>query len=108
MPKLRTPTQVFDVGSRAVLRQLKGHQRPVHVARFSSDKLHALSGGDDATVGASCHPPLPARTDPKSCSTPSDILDMPGSFAVLQRVTAALALRVECTAPHVRKERHCW
>lgn len=42
--------QVFDVGSRAVLRQLKGHQRPVHVARFSPDKLHVLSGGDDATV----------------------------------------------------------
>lgn len=38
------------MGSRAVLRQLKGHQRPVHVARFSPDKLHVLSGGDDATV----------------------------------------------------------
>lgn len=45
-----TCEQVFDVGSRAVLRQLKGHQRPVHVARFSPDKLHVLSGGDDATV----------------------------------------------------------
>jgi len=42
--------QLFDTGSRNVLRQFKGHQRPVHVARFSPDKLHVLSGGDDATV----------------------------------------------------------
>ena len=31
-----------------MLRQLKGHQRPVHVARFAPDKVHVLSGGDDA------------------------------------------------------------
>ena len=44
--------QVFQTSSRAVLRQFKAHQRPVHVARFSPDKLHVLSGSDDATVGA--------------------------------------------------------
>lgn len=44
--------QVFQTNSRAVLRQLKAHQRPVHVARFSPDKLHVLSGSDDATVGS--------------------------------------------------------
>ena len=33
-----------------MLRQLKGHARPVHVARFSPDKVHVLSGGDDVTV----------------------------------------------------------
>ena len=42
--------QVFQTSSRAVLRQLKAHQRPVHVARFSPDKLHVVSGSDDATV----------------------------------------------------------
>ncbi len=40
--------QVFDANSRGLLRQLKGHQRPVHVTRFAPDKLHLLSGGDDA------------------------------------------------------------
>lgn len=43
-------TQVFDAGSRSVLRQLKGHSRPVHVTRFASDKTHVLSGGDDVTL----------------------------------------------------------
>lgn len=33
-----------------MLRQLKGHQRPVHVARFAPDKVHVLSGGDDVTL----------------------------------------------------------
>ena len=42
--------QIFQTNSRAVLRQLKAHQRPVHVARFSPDKLHVLSASDDATV----------------------------------------------------------
>lgn len=43
--------QIFQTTSRAVLRQLKAHQRPVHVTRFSPDKLHVLSASDDATVG---------------------------------------------------------
>jgi WD40 repeat protein len=43
-------TQVFDAGSRSVLRQLKGHSRPVHVTRFAADKTHVLSGGDDVTL----------------------------------------------------------
>ena len=50
-PKAVPPTpcwQVFDASSRGLLRQFKGHQRPVHVARFAPDKLHVLSGGDDA------------------------------------------------------------
>lgn len=42
--------QVFDAGSRTVLRQFKGHKRPCHVTRFSPDRLHVLSGGDDVTV----------------------------------------------------------
>ena len=42
--------QVFDSGSRAVLRQFQGHKRAVHVTRFAPDKLHVLSGGDDVTV----------------------------------------------------------
>lgn len=42
--------QVFDANSRTLLRQLKGHKRPVHVARFALDRLHVLSGSDDATV----------------------------------------------------------
>lgn len=43
-------TQVFDANSRSVLRQLKGHQRPVHVTRFAPDKTHVMSGGDDVTL----------------------------------------------------------
>jgi len=42
--------QVFDAGSRAVLRQFKGHKRPTHVARWSPDKLHVLSASDDVTI----------------------------------------------------------
>lgn len=42
--------QVFDANSRGVLRQLKAHKRPAHVARFSADKVHVLSGSDDVTV----------------------------------------------------------
>lgn len=42
--------QVFDTSSRALLRQLRGHRRPVHAVSFGSDKLHLLSGGDDAAV----------------------------------------------------------
>lgn len=42
--------QVFDVNSRTLLRQLKGHKRPVRVARYALDRLHVLSGSDDATV----------------------------------------------------------
>ena len=42
--------QVFDAGSRSVLRQLKAHKRPTHVARFSPDRQHVLSGSDDVTV----------------------------------------------------------
>ncbi|GAX79819.1 hypothetical protein CEUSTIGMA_g7259.t1 [Chlamydomonas eustigma] len=42
--------QVFDTGSRSVLRQFKAHQRPTHVTRFSPDKQHVLSGSDDVTV----------------------------------------------------------
>lgn len=43
--------QVFDINSRLVLRQLKGHSRAVHWVRYSpSDKLHLLSGSDDNTV----------------------------------------------------------
>ncbi|KAL6761546.1 WD40-repeat-containing domain protein [Haematococcus lacustris] len=42
--------KVFDSGSRAMLRQLKAHKRPTHVARWSPDKLHVLSGSDDVTV----------------------------------------------------------
>lgn len=42
--------QVFDAESRSLLRQLRGHLRPVHVARFSPVHPQLLSGGDDATV----------------------------------------------------------
>jgi U3 small nucleolar RNA-associated protein 15 len=41
---------VFDANSRGLLRQFKGHKRAAHVAQFSPDKLHVLSGGDDVTV----------------------------------------------------------
>ena len=42
--------QVFDSGSRTLLRQFKGHKAPVHVARFAADQLHVLSGGDDGLL----------------------------------------------------------
>ncbi|KAH7423109.1 hypothetical protein KP509_12G039300 [Ceratopteris richardii] len=43
--------QVFDMNSRLVLRQLKGHSRAVHWVQYHpSDKLHVLSGSDDSTV----------------------------------------------------------
>ena len=42
--------QMFDSQKQTLLRQLKGHQRPVHTTRFAPDKMHVLSGSDDATV----------------------------------------------------------
>ena len=42
--------QVFDGNKRTLLRQLKGHSQAVHVARFSLDRKHILTCGDDATV----------------------------------------------------------
>ncbi|KAG0623543.1 hypothetical protein M758_3G181700 [Ceratodon purpureus] len=43
--------QIFDLGSRQILRQLKGHKGAVHWVRYApQDKLHVLSAGDDRTV----------------------------------------------------------
>eukprot|EP00899_Mesostigma_viride_P017373 jgi/Mesvir1/25637/Mv01855-RA.1 len=42
--------QVFDLSSRTVLRIFKGHTRPVHVTRYSPDRIHVISGSDDCTV----------------------------------------------------------
>lgn len=42
--------QVFDAGSRTLLRQFKGHTAPVHVAKFAAGQLHVLSGSDDSHV----------------------------------------------------------
>jgi len=42
--------QIFDAGSRSLLRQMTLHKRPVHSVTFAHDKLHLLSAGDDATV----------------------------------------------------------
>lgn len=48
--------QVFDpyAGNKdeRLVRQLKGHERPVHTTRFAPSKFHVLSGSDDATVGS--------------------------------------------------------
>lgn len=44
--------QVFDAASRTLLRQLKGHEAPVHATVFAADKLKALSGSDDSTVSS--------------------------------------------------------
>ena len=42
--------QVFDLASRAVLRQFRTHARPTHSAAFSPDKTHLASASDDTTV----------------------------------------------------------
>ncbi|KAF9921035.1 snoRNA-binding rRNA-processing protein [Linnemannia zychae] len=42
--------QIFDVGSRAILRTFREHRHPVHVTKFSSDKTQILSASDDKTV----------------------------------------------------------
>lgn len=44
------PPQVFDASSRSVLRRFDAHKKPVHVTRFSPDRLHVLSGSDDVTL----------------------------------------------------------
>ena len=55
--------QVFDAGSRTLLRQLKAHKRAAHVAHFSPDRMHVLSAADDTTVG------IPLCTQPASLMT---------------------------------------
>lgn len=43
--------QVFDVKSRTPLRKLRSHSRPVQFVQYPVlDKLHLVSGGDDAVV----------------------------------------------------------
>ncbi|XP_015891605.2 protein SLOW WALKER 1 [Ziziphus jujuba] len=43
--------QVFDVKSRNPLRKLRSHTRPVRFVKYPvADKLHLISGGDDALV----------------------------------------------------------
>ncbi|KAL6176192.1 hypothetical protein ACLB2K_052827 [Fragaria x ananassa] len=43
--------QVFDVKTRTPLRRLRSHTRPVRFVKFPlHDKLHLVSGGDDAVV----------------------------------------------------------
>ncbi|BEJ15544.1 hypothetical protein CspHIS471_0501490 [Cutaneotrichosporon sp. HIS471] len=42
--------QIFDIGSRAVLRTMKEHNQPVHVTHFSPHLPQVLSGSDDRTV----------------------------------------------------------
>ncbi|XP_077864932.1 U3 small nucleolar RNA-associated protein 15 homolog [Saccoglossus kowalevskii] len=42
--------RLFDLGSRSILRTFTGHQRPVHVNRFTSDNVHIISCSDDKTV----------------------------------------------------------
>ncbi|EDO31974.1 predicted protein [Nematostella vectensis] len=42
--------QLFDLNSRAVLRQFKGHSGPVHVTKFLQDNLHIVSASDDKLV----------------------------------------------------------
>eukprot|EP00232_Nephroselmis_pyriformis_P007623 CAMPEP_0182882100 /NCGR_PEP_ID=MMETSP0034_2-20130328/17575_1 /TAXON_ID=156128 /ORGANISM="Nephroselmis pyriformis, Strain CCMP717" /LENGTH=333 /DNA_ID=CAMNT_0025015165 /DNA_START=280 /DNA_END=1277 /DNA_ORIENTATION=+ len=42
--------QVFDAGTKSILRQLKGHQRPVHAVSYTNNTQKVLSGSDDTTV----------------------------------------------------------
>lgn len=42
--------QVFDAQSKSVLRQLKGHELPVHSVKFSCDPTKIASASDDRTV----------------------------------------------------------
>lgn len=40
-------TQLFDMGSRTVMRTFAGHTKPVHVARFSTDGGRLITASDD-------------------------------------------------------------
>jgi U3 small nucleolar RNA-associated protein 15 len=42
--------QVFDVGTRAILRSFRGHTGAVRVTRFAADQTHVISMSDDKTV----------------------------------------------------------
>ena len=42
--------QVFELATKAILRKLEGHSRPVHVCAFSPHKTHIMSASDDTTV----------------------------------------------------------
>ncbi|RCH83564.1 snoRNA-binding rRNA-processing protein [Rhizopus azygosporus] len=42
--------QMFDVGSRAILRSFKGHEMPTQVTHFTINKANILSASDDKTV----------------------------------------------------------
>jgi len=42
--------QVFEMATRSILRQFKGHKEATHVVRWSADNLSVGSGSDDKTV----------------------------------------------------------
>eukprot|EP00842_Homolaphlyctis_polyrhiza_P000464 jgi/Hompol1/1418/HPOL_005590-RA len=42
--------QIFELGSRAILRTLRGHQAAVHVADFCASPLNLLTASDDKTA----------------------------------------------------------
>lgn len=42
--------QVFELATKAILRKLEGHSRPVHVCAFSPHKTQIMSASDDTTV----------------------------------------------------------
>jgi len=42
--------RLCDLSSRFVLKTYKGHQKPVHVTKFSPSNMHIMSASDDCTV----------------------------------------------------------
>ena len=47
---VRPVVQVFDLGSRGVLRALEGHSAPVHAVRFAAGTAALFSASDDCSV----------------------------------------------------------
>ena len=42
--------QVFEMATRSILRQFKGHSKAVHAVRWSANGMRLASGSDDTTV----------------------------------------------------------
>lgn len=42
--------QIIDIQTRAILRSLQGHSRPVHCTQFAKDNVHVFSCSDDNTA----------------------------------------------------------
>ena len=89
--------QLFDMGSRTVMRTFAGHSKAVHVAKFANDGARLFTASDDGR--AVCWDVQAERRSVRSRGTPT-------SAAAPSRVVAA-PVRDRLVRPHSQGRKRC-